>query len=123
MPIDRQAVGQRGEDLAADHLVGIGYRILERNFRCAAGEIDIVAEHQGTLVVVEVRTRRGAQFGTPAESITSHKAARLVALEKHYRMARTGLPQRSRIDVVSVELGRGSMPARITVIENAVEDG
>ena len=57
----RQGLGRRGEQLAADRLAALGYEIVERNFRCEAGEIDVVARWQTTWVFVEVRTRRGTR--------------------------------------------------------------
>ena len=73
----RNAVGAWGEDLAARHLVEQGMVILDRNWRCDLGELDLVARHEGTLVVCEVKTRRGEGFGSPAEAVTWRKAARL----------------------------------------------
>ena len=66
----RRSLGQRGEALAADYLRRMGYQVLATNFRCQWGEVDIVAMDGSTLVFVEVRTRRGASFGTPQESLT-----------------------------------------------------
>lgn len=116
----RRATGQRGERLARAHLVGQGYRIREANYRCPQGEIDLVAEKDGCLVFVEVRTRRGPNFGTPEESVGPDKAQRLLALAEAYCQAQTDLPEGRRIDVVAVVLGPRGQVSRLEHIENAV---
>jgi putative endonuclease len=99
----KDAVGRFGEDLAARHLGAAGMTILERNWRCLAGELDIVAEDAGVLVFVEVKTRSSLNFGDPAEAVNAAKAARL------RRLALTWLAEHSdqywpqlRFDVVAV---------------------
>ena len=87
MRLSRRQVGDRGEKLAADYLRSRGYDIIESNFRCREGEIDIVARKGETLVFVEVRTRRGRDFGTPEESISPLKQQRLVSLAEAYVQA------------------------------------
>lgn len=72
-----QAVGAYGERLAARYLVDSGMQILDRNWRCLQGEIDIVAMDGACLVIVEVKTRRTLSFGSPVEAVTAVKAARL----------------------------------------------
>ncbi|RWR18422.1 YraN family protein [Microbacterium enclense] len=69
--------GRAGEERAARHLTANGFRILDRNWRCAQGELDIVAETAGMLVVVEVKTRASEAFGHPFEAIDRRKAQRL----------------------------------------------
>ena len=70
---NRKLIGDAGEDFAAKILALKGYHILERNYRCRAGEIDIIAERCGELIFVEVKTRQTDQFGRPAESVTVEK--------------------------------------------------
>jgi putative endonuclease len=101
-----QALGRYGEDAAARHLLEVGFTVLERNWRCRIGEIDIVALDGDTLVVVEVKTRRGIGFGAPLEAVTVRKAERLARLGVEYRRS-TGLPPTPvRIDLVGVLLPR-----------------
>lgn len=117
----RRGLGQLGENLAADYLLKHGYLIRERNYRAPQlGEIDIVAEDNGCLVYVEVRTRRGSAYGTPEESITVAKKLRLVQLAMYYRQMHADLPSAERIDVVAVELTPAGRLFRIDVIKNAV---
>ena len=80
----RGALGKFGEQVAADHLVAVGYHVLARNWRCRDGEVDIVAVDGNVLVMCEVKTRRGIDFGTPLDAITPTKAARLRRLAVHW---------------------------------------
>ena len=117
----RRDLGDFGERVAAAHLEAKGYRIRERNFRVAEGEIDIIAERGGTLVFVEVRTRRGDSRGTAAESITARKAAHLVAAAQAYVQANPDCPPDQRIDVIAVELAPDGRLVSLEQIEGAVE--
>jgi putative endonuclease len=118
----RKELGDWGERLAADYLRRQGYVIRETNFRCPLGEIDIVAEKGEHLVFVEVRTRRGRNFGTPEESVTSVKAERLIDLAHTYLQSHDNLPPFWRIDFVAVELTPAGKILRLELIENAVSD-
>ena len=117
----RLDLGDFGERVAAAHLEAKGYHIRERNFRVAEGEIDIIAERGGTLVFVEVRTRRGDSRGTAAESITARKAAHLLAAAQAYAQARADCPAEQRIDVIAVELAPDGRLVSLEQIEGAVE--
>ena len=98
----RSALGRYGEDIATRHLVESGMVVLARNWRCAHGEIDVVARDGGTLVVCEVKTRRGLDYGTPLEAVTARKMVRLRRLATEW-LDEAGLdPPDVRIDVVSV---------------------
>jgi putative endonuclease len=116
---DRRGLGRRGEDLAAQHLVARGYQIVVRNWRCEVGELDLVARDGDCLAFVEVRTRRGRALGTPEESVTPAKQARLIDLALAYVQAHDWQGD-WRIDVVAVEMdGRGRL-LRVDHYENAV---
>jgi putative endonuclease len=119
----RKDTGVLGEKLAGDFLRRRGYHILEANYRCPAGEVDLVARHGDFLVFIEVRTKRSHEFGTPEESITATKKERLRTVAAHYQQTHHNLPQLWRIDVVAVELNRKGEPSRIELIENAVGEG
>ena len=75
----KQETGKRGEQIACKALEKKGYRILERNYRCRYGEIDLVARHRDYIVFVEVRSKTGHGFGSPEESITAAKKKKLIA--------------------------------------------
>ena len=100
---NRAQTGRIGEDLAAEHLERQGYQIIDRNWRCSLGELDIVAFAGGLTVAVEVKTRRSARFGPPLEAITEEKLARLRLLAVEWMRAhdRRG---RIRLDAIGIEL-------------------
>ncbi len=95
--------------------------MLETNVRTPAGEIDLVAEKDGALVFVEVRTRASSSFGPPEESLTARKRSHMVAAAQEYVQAHDADDREWRIDAVLVELGRGGRVARLEIMENVVE--
>lgn len=116
---DRQGLGRRGEELAARHLAARGFEIVARNWRCEWGELDLVAQDGECLVLVEVRTRRGRSLGTPEESITAAKQARLITLSEAYVQERRWAGD-WRIDVVAIEMDRHGRLLRVEHYENAI---
>jgi putative endonuclease len=116
----KRRLGWRGEEIAVAYLRRQGYRVIARNWRCTVGELDIVAREGETLAFVEVRTRRGDRFGTPEESITPTKQAKLVELAQTYLQENGLKDQNWRIDVVAVEMDRGSGVKRVNLVRNAV---
>lgn len=95
--------GQQGEDLAARHLAGLGYRILVRNFRVRGGEADLIVAKDGWVAVVEVKARRSLRFGSPAEAVRGDKGRRVIRAGRIY-CRRKGLSLgKLRGDVVTVE--------------------
>ncbi|GLU46590.1 YraN family protein [Nocardiopsis ansamitocini] len=97
----RRELGRRGEEVAAAYLRRAGMRVLDRNWRRADGEIDIVARWGTTLVVVEVKTRTGTRFGGPVEAVDDRRRARLRSLG--HRWARGhDMRARIRVDVLGV---------------------
>lgn len=100
--LTKDAVGAYGERVAADHLVRGGMVLLDRNWRCAAGEIDIVARDGDVLVICEVKTRTSTAFGTPLEGVTARKAARLRRLAAAWVRAHGLNVPEIRIDLVGV---------------------
>ena len=119
----RRDVGILGEKLARDFLEKRGYQILQTNYRCPEGEIDIVASHKDSLVFVEVRTKKSLEFGTPEESITPAKMEKLRAVAARYQQTHDNLPDSWRIDVVAIELDHRDRISRIEIIENAIAEG
>jgi putative endonuclease len=114
--------GQQGERIAAEHLQRQGYKIVETNVRVTGGEIDLIADDQGTLVFVEVRARRGGAYGDAAESIGKQKQRRVYRAAEAYLQARCIPPARpSRIDVVTIQLDPTGKAMRVELIKNAVE--
>lgn len=104
---DKDRLGRYGEDIAVEHLERDGMVVLARNWRCAGGEIDIVARDSSTLVFCEVKTRAGSGFGLPAEAVVPAKVRRIRRLAAAW-LAQAGLPwSELRFDVVSVTRPRG----------------
>ncbi len=118
----RQGLGKTGEELARRRLVEDGRAVLAVNCRTRSGEIDLVTEKDGVVAFVEVRAKRGTAFGSPEESLTRRKLARMVRCA-HEFLAERGWQNRPwRIDVVAVEMDRSGKLRRVEVIENAVEE-
>lgn len=106
----RQAIGAYGEERAARHLTSLGMVVLERNWRCPAGEIDIVLRDGATLVVCEVKTRTSAVAGTPHEAVTPDKLDRLRRLGEQWAATRGLRPAGIRVDLVAVLRPRRGAP-------------
>jgi putative endonuclease len=106
----RKALGDFGERLAARELTRHGLVVLDRNWRCRQGEIDIVATDQGVLVVCEVKTRRGDRFGSAVQAITPEKASRLFRLGFAWCDAHGWQRAGMRLDVVTVVTARHRSP-------------
>ncbi len=100
----KDAVGRYGERVVADRLAALGWEVLDRNWRCALGELDIVAVDHGCIVAVEVKTRRTATFGSPLEAVTPVKVARIRRLLAAWLAAQARTFSEVRIDVVGVTL-------------------
>ncbi len=98
----KDLLGRQGEQMAADYLANAGLDILERNWRCARGEIDIVAADGRVLVICEVKTRSDVRFGTPLEAITRQKAWRLRRLAALWLVTQHVMFEEIRIDIVGV---------------------
>ena len=98
----RAAVGAFGEELAAQHLTTRGMVLLDRNWRCPFGEIDLVLRDGSVLVVCEVKTRSSNAYGSPLEAVTERKAARLRRLAARWLSEHAVRPDEVRIDMVGV---------------------
>lgn len=116
---EKDARGRAGEERAARHLEALGYTVLDRNWRCAAGELDIVATHGRHLVVVEVKTRRSEWFGHPFEAVDKRKRDRLWRLAAAWVIAHPLAARRRsvRLDVIGIT---GEDPA--TAVLEHLED-
>ena len=121
MPSERSKLGAQGERIAAAHLESLGLVIEARNFRTRHGEIDLVARDGVEIVFVEVRTKRSTAYGTPEESLTSRKQARLVHAAKEYLAAHALGTASWRVDFVAITL-QPDGPARIAHVRSAVEE-
>ena len=114
-------LGQAGEDIARRYLEERGYALLEANYRCRWGEVDLVMEHEGSVVFVEVRTKRNSAFGTPEESVTATKRKRLTATAYTY-LQEHALDVPFHIDLVAIALNTRGVVQRVTHLENVVTE-
>ncbi len=101
----KQALGAYGEQVALRHLVEQGMVLLDRNWRCGEGELDLVLRDGATLVVCEVKTRSSQACGSPHEAVGPAKLERLVRLAERWREERGVHPPEVRIDLVAVLRG------------------
>jgi putative endonuclease len=116
----RSAVGRAGENAAAELLEHLGYILLERNWRCRIGEIDLIALDGKTLVFVEVRSRTNpTRFGTAIEAVTARKCRQVREVATVYLKQRGGAPQPLRFDVVAVTFLRDGNASEIKHLQGA----
>jgi putative endonuclease len=120
MPSPSHTFGQSAEDMAEQMLRKKGYRILERNFRVAGGELDLIADDQGILVFIEVKARRGQHFGGAPYAITTRKKQQIIKLASCYLSQRDLINQNCRFDAILV-VGTNEHPPQVTHIEQAFE--
>ena len=116
---DKITTGKEGEKIAADFLKKNGYRIVEINFRCPIGEIDIIAKERADLVFVEVKTRKSRELGYPEQAVGPRKQKKMSQLALWYLQKRKIIDTNSRFDVVAITL----MPEKneIRLIRNAFD--
>jgi len=113
----RRQTGQTGEEIAARFLHRKGFRILQRNYRCEVGEIDLIAEDRGTVVFVEVKTRKSLASGAPEEAVDRGKRRKIARASQWYLQEwsrwHQSAPGRVRFDVVGIELDENDCPTDI----------
>ena len=115
----RQAFGKAGEDLAVRYLKKKGYKVIQQNYTCPLGEIDIIARQKKTIVFVEVKTRRSLSFGSAKLAITPHKQRKISMAALYYLKSNQQMDQDARFDVVTVQTTSGSQ--EIDLIQNAFD--
>ena len=115
--MQRRELGRIGESLAASYLIGCGWEIVDRNVRYREGEIDLVASRDGVLAFVEVKTRRSAAFGSPAEAVTRRKQRTIRIVASRYLAERRPRARSVRFDVMDIARDQGGFV--ITHLEGA----
>jgi putative endonuclease len=106
----RQETGIRGEQVALSFLLGLGYVLVERNWRCRSGEIDLIMMDGDTMVIVEVKARRGTSYGLPQEAVGSKKRAKIRRLTQYYLLVANRQEQDLRFDVVAITFAGDQEP-------------
>lgn len=115
-----QALGVWGEALALEHLQAQGYRLLARNWKCKAGEIDLIMQKGGEIIFVEVRLRRKTQYGTGLDTVAWQKQRKLIKAAQWYLQSTRQLHLPTRFDVISIEHEDGANP-KLDHIEHAFD--
>lgn len=116
----RQRLGKGGEETVTGYLIKKGYAILVKNYRCKVGEIDIIARDGAVLVFIEVKTRSGLGYGSPAEAVTARKQRQISRAAQWYLAEQQLFDVPARFDVIAV-LGNGPAADRIEHIDNAFD--
>lgn len=111
--MDNKLLGNWGEKLAQKVLKKKGYKLLECNYTCPIGELDIIANHNGYLVFIEVKTRSNTQFGEPFEAVSYSKRHKMEQLASYYMNINNLNDKKARFDVVSI------LGDKVNVIEDA----
>lgn len=112
----KKKLGNRGEDLVSDYLIKNDYEILERNFRCHQGEIDIIAKEKKEIVFIEVKTRRNVNYGEPIDAVGFYKKKHILDVAKFYLYINNLYECFIRFDVIEVYVTPGKV--RINHIKN-----
>ena len=112
-------LGKIGEHIAANYLTRLGYKIIERNFECKQGEIDIIALHKEELVFIEVKTRTNTFYGEASESVNKFKIKHLLNSIKYYIYKRNLQDEYIRIDIIEVYINGENI--KINHIKQAIE--
>lgn len=99
---ERHVLGRRGEDAAVEYLESKGYKILERNFMCRQGEIDIIAVDEDYVVFVEIKSRTSTEYGLPSESVTEKKLKHMLKTASYYLYIKKLEKVNVRIDAIEV---------------------
>ncbi len=118
MKLNHKEIGNLGEEIAAKSLEEKGYSILERNFRCRFGEVDIIARDEDTVVFVEVKTRRGRKYGEAEEAVDYRKQKKLRQLAEYYLMKHHHVSPKCRFDVCSVYLDQNNQIEEVKILQN-----
>ena len=119
MTKERLVLGKVGEDLARKRLKDLGYRILETNYRCPLGEIDLIARDGDTLVFVEIKTRRNQPSGLAKEAVHKRKQAQLSKAALAYMKHKSLWGAKARFDVVAIGMSDGKK--EVEIIQDAFE--
>jgi putative endonuclease len=105
--------GRKGEALAVSYLEKHGYKVLEKNFRCPWGEIDIIARDHDELVFIEVKTRKSNEMGYPEEAVDAKKQRKISQVAAHYLMQKNIIHESIRFDVVAIFMTTFSLEIKL----------
>lgn len=114
-------IGALGEGISENHLKNLGYRILDKNFRCKCGEIDLIAVNKGYICFIEVKTRYATNFGMPAESVSYSKQHKIYNTAQVYILKKNIIDCNFRFDVMEVILNSSNNDFLVNHIEDAFQ--
>jgi putative endonuclease len=117
----KKDIGSLGENISESYLKNLGYKILDKNFRCKCGEIDLIAVNKGYICFIEVKTRYGINFGTPAESVSSSKQHKIYKTAEVYIMKKNIVNFNYRFDVMEVLLNHDNNDFLVNYIGDAFQ--
>ena len=117
---ERKRIGRIGEEAAVRQLQREGYRIIERNFLAKGGEVDIIAEHEGSIVFVEVKTRSHRSWASPESAVTPEKRSRIIRAATRY-LAEYTAPSPTRYDIVGVVTDEQAQVVSVNIERHAFE--
>lgn len=120
MASQKMMFGKAGEDVAVKHLKRKGYNIIEQNWRCRLGELDVIARHKDAVVFVEVKTRTDKALGFPQESVDERKQRHIIRCAKIYEQCKRLEGTNFRFDVVAIDFSSGKQ--EITLIQDAFQE-
>ena len=103
----KQELGKKGEEIACIYLENRGYKIIEKNFFCKLGEIDIIVKQENTVIFIEVKTRKNKKFGNPAEAVNKRKQIHMYNVAKYYILIKGLRNIQLRFDVIEIMMERG----------------
>ncbi|MBU3159264.1 YraN family protein [Clostridium frigoris] len=114
-------IGTFGEEIAETFLKNLGYKVIDKNFRCKCGEIDLIAIHKDYICFIEVKTRYGIKFGIPAESVTTYKQHKIYKTAQVYILKKNIIDWNFRFDVIEVLLNIDNNDFFVNHIEDAFQ--
>lgn len=114
-------IGALGEGISENYLKNLGYKILDKNFKCKCGEIDLIALNKGYICFIEVKTRYGTNFGIPAESVSYSKQKKICKTAQVYIMWKNIIDSNFRFDVIEVLLNNENNDFLLNHIEDAFQ--
>lgn len=116
-----KSIGDFGEDLAESYLNSLGYKIIERNFSCKTGELDMIGIDGLYIVFIEVKARYDSSYGMPCEAITASKRFKIYKTAQYYIMVKNLHKENFRFDVVEIVLNKNNREYNIRIIKNAFQ--
>ncbi len=116
----RQQIGRRGEEIAAAFLIARGFRVMAKNWRCPAGEVDLIVERAGEVRFVEVKTRSNLAFGYPEEAVTRAKQRHLRKAVEYWLRSSSFTPHHYQVDVIAITFSDPEKEPEIVWLEQVL---